>query len=73
LGQLGLGKPVKVGDELARIPKDTWDKSHDNVQFGFFVAFGEPEIVEGKSVLETLQQMSDFVGSVVGMFEPYLS
>jgi len=70
--ELGFGTAVTTGDELCRIPADTWEKSHDNIDFGFYVAFGEPEILKGKSILETLNSMADLVESLLADFTPFL-
>ena len=71
-GDLGLGKPIQVGDEICRIPQGTWERSCDNIRFGFYAAFGGPEIVKGESVLEMLNKMSDMVTVTVEKFEPFL-
>ena len=71
-GELGFGKAIEVGDEICRIPQDTWERSHENIRFGFYTAFGRPEIVRGESVLETLNKMDDAVAAVVSRFEEFL-
>jgi hypothetical protein len=70
--ELGLGKPIEVGDEICRIPQDTWERSHENIRFGFYTAFGDPEIVRGESLLEALNRMADAVATVVSRFEEFL-
>jgi len=71
-GELGFGKAIEVGDEICRIPQDTWERSHENIRFGFYTAFGRPEIVRGESVLETLNKVADAVAAVVSRFEEFL-
>jgi hypothetical protein len=72
LSDLGFGKPIEVGDEICRIPQYTWEESHKNIRFGFYCAFGGPGIVQGKSVLETLNKMADVATLIVGSFKEFL-
>jgi hypothetical protein len=58
--------PLKAGDELCRAPMAEADKK---MYFPFVVAFGEPEIVKGKPVVPTLQQMADFIRNMVRDFD----
>lgn len=41
-------------------------------QLTFDVGFGEPEVVEGKSALETLIQTLDYVDNLILSFKPLL-
>jgi hypothetical protein len=61
--------PLKAGDKLYTIP--TWPEPEENVKidFAFEVAFGEPEIVKGKPLLETVQEFSHLVDRIVSRFE----
>jgi hypothetical protein len=60
--------PVKDGDIIL-----TCEPGFDeNVNFAFDVAFGEPEVVKGKPVLELLHQTSDFVDNLILSFRPHL-
>lgn len=61
---------AKKGDVIFSIEGDF--ETNKNVQFTFDIAFGEPEIVKGKPLLETLQQMSDFVDALICSFLPCL-
>jgi hypothetical protein len=70
--ELGYGKPIEVGDEIVRIPRDTWEQSHENIRFGFQIVFGGPETVMGEPVLEMLNKMADAVTVTVGRFEEFL-
>lgn len=71
LVDMGWRTAVKVGDELTNIPVSTYEQSRENIDFGFYIAFGEPEILKGKSVLETLDEMAVFVDNLIGNFEPF--
>jgi hypothetical protein len=67
--------PVEIASEVSafcRIPQDTWERSHENIRFGFYTAFGGPEIVKGESVLETLNKMADAVTGIMDRFEKFL-
>jgi hypothetical protein len=60
--------PVKDGDIIL-----TCEPGFDeNVNFAFDVAFGEPEVVKGKPVLELLHQTTDFVDNLIVSFRPHL-
>ncbi len=61
--------PLKVGDELASYNIDP-DKK---MEFAFDVAFGEPQIVEGDPLIETLQHMIDVVDALLPCFGPCLT
>jgi len=62
--------PLKVGDELFIDAPDA--EVNEKINFLFDIAFGEPGIVEGDSILETLKGMSDLVGNIVSDFGPLL-
>ena len=62
--------PLKVGDELFI---DAPDAEHnDKMQFRFDIAFNEPGVVEGKSVIETLKDLVNLIGNIVVAFKPCL-
>jgi len=58
--------PLKVGDELFIDAPDA--KVNEKIDFQFDIAFGEPGVVDGDSILETLKGMSDLVGNIVSDF-----
>lgn len=62
--------PLKVGDELFIDAPDA--EVNEKINFLFDIAFGEPGVVEGDSILETLKGMSDLVGNIVSDFGPLL-
>ena len=62
--------PLKAGDELFIDVPDA--KVNEKMEFSFDVAFGEPQVVEGESLLETLQHMADLVDHLVFSFAPLL-
>ncbi|MGC1184399.1 MAG: hypothetical protein WBA31_04500 [Candidatus Dormiibacterota bacterium] len=62
--------PLKAGDVLFEGLPDNEPDEH--LQFRFEVAFGEPQVLEGEPLLETLHQMADLVGNVVSAFGPLL-
>jgi len=65
--------PLEVGRHIINLPNATYSReSHQNFKLGIDIAFGQSEVIAGKSVLETLNGMADFVNSIVGNFEPFL-
>jgi hypothetical protein len=63
--------PLKQGDELfVDLPDAEVD---DQLQFRFEVAFGEPQILEGEPLIETLQKMADLVDNIILSFKPLLA
>lgn len=63
--------PLKAGDELYIDAPEA--EVNEKMQFVFDVAFGEPQIVEGEPLIETLRQMIDLVNNVVLSFKPLLA
>jgi hypothetical protein len=62
--------PLKEGDELF-IDAPNAEVNH-KMQFRFDVAFGEPGIIEGESLLPTLHEMVNVVANVVTRFDSML-
>lgn len=60
---------LKTGDELLRVPES---EAEENVKFRVVIAFYEPGIIEGESVIDTLQVMADRVGNIVSDFAKFL-
>lgn len=58
--------PLKTGDELLRVPLAQVD---ENMYFPFEVAFGEPEIIKGKPIVETLHQAAKVIRDIIREFE----
>lgn len=58
--------PLKAGDVLLVDSPDA--KINKNIDFRFDVAFNEPEISEGDSILETLKQSLSLVREIVTLF-----
>jgi hypothetical protein len=69
--------PLEDGAEIYRIPArlriDPVAQMHMNPKFGFEVAFGEVEVVEGEPVIPTLDQLIQFVESFIKLFPPLFS
>jgi hypothetical protein len=63
--------PLEAGDELFIDQSDA--EVDEKLQFAFDVAFGEPQVVEGEPLLETLKQMADVVGQLIPAFKPLLA
>lgn len=63
--------PLILGDILASIPRRLYER--DDYQFAVQITFGEPEILRGQPVLETLQHMLNFVEALVGRFVVFLN
>jgi hypothetical protein len=55
--------PLKVGDELFIDAVDA--EVNEKMQFRFNVALSEPQIIEAKSLIETLHQMANLVEGIV--------
>jgi len=66
-------RPLVNGQEIVNIPTDTWEReARDNFILGIDLAFGEPQIAYGKSVLATLNHMVDCITTLAKKFEPFL-
>jgi hypothetical protein len=62
--------PLEAGVELFVGPPDS--ESDKDLQFRFEIAIGEPQIIRGKSLLETIQKLAHLVDGVAGQFESLL-
>ena len=60
---------AKEGDVLLSMPGNSEDDPE--YQFAFDIAFGEPEIIEGKPLGETLLHMANVVENIVASFTPF--
>lgn len=58
--------PLKAGNKLCTRAKA---EVSEHMYFPFEIAFGEPQFVAGKSVIETLHRMADFVRYVIRDFD----
>ncbi len=63
--------PLKAGDELYIGGVD--HEINEKMEFRFNVAFGEPGIIEGEPLLETLHQMTDLVDGLIRGFKSLLT
>ncbi len=62
--------PLKAGAELFIDAPNA--KVNDKMAFRFEIAFGEPKIIEGEPLVETLHQFTDLVSKIIPGFEPLL-
>jgi hypothetical protein len=62
--------PLKAGDLLADALEE---ELNDKPPFRLEVAIHEPGVVDGKSLLETVQQFRNLVSGIVTDFKPYLA
>lgn len=62
--------PLKAGDEVFMDLPDAEVDEHLKFQFG--IAFGEPEVFDGKPLLETLEQMIKTVDEIILGFRQFL-
>jgi hypothetical protein len=62
--------PLKAGDELFIDGPDA--KVNEKLQFRFSIALNEPGIIEGKPLLETVQQLTSVVDGIIGALTPRL-
>jgi hypothetical protein len=60
---------VKAGDILLTIPES---EIEDDLMFRMIIAFGEPGIVEGEPVIETLKAMAERVDNIISDFAIFL-
>jgi hypothetical protein len=58
--------PLKTGHKLAVIPKA---EVSDEMHFAFEIAFGEPKVLAGDSVIETLSRMKQKVYEIIRDFD----
>jgi len=58
--------PLKAGDIILVDPPDA--EPDQDIDFTFHIAFSEPQIAEGESVIETLHQARDLVAEIVAAF-----
>jgi len=65
------GFPLKAGYELFIDAPDA--EVNQNLKFKFDVAFGEPGILEGESLIETLHQLANLVDGLLTSFRPLLT
>jgi hypothetical protein len=61
-------KMLKVGDELFIDKPDA--EINEDIQFLLDIAFNEPGIAEGESIIETLQSAADFAENLISDFTP---
>jgi hypothetical protein len=62
--------PLKVGDELfVGLPNAEPDQQ---LQFKFDIAFAEPQIVRGKAIVETVNQLANLIDGIFVQFERLL-
>jgi hypothetical protein len=61
----GVPFPLKVGDVLGIVPQS---QVSEHMYFPLEIAFGEPQVVAGKSLIDTFQRMKDFVRYVITGF-----
>jgi hypothetical protein len=66
------GKKAQVGDIVFTAPADSSEKMQQKLKFTFDIAFDEPQIIEGKSVIETLDETIKVVEHLITGFEPFL-
>jgi hypothetical protein len=64
-----FGKPLKDGDVVA-IREATMD---NDMNLTLDVAFTEPEVIEGRPVIRTLQRLVDLVDELLLNFKPLLT
>jgi hypothetical protein len=63
---------LQDGAVLGRFLAPTATEDNLNFEAFFDIAFGEPQIVEGKPVIPLLTQLSQFLDSIVNQFVPFL-
>jgi hypothetical protein len=61
---------LNVGDELFIDAPDA--EFNEKIEFLLDIAFSEPGIAEGESIIETIQRTADFVDNLITEFIPFL-
>jgi hypothetical protein len=64
-----FGKPLKDGDVIANREAEM----DNDMNFTLDVAFTEPEVIEGKPVIETLHHLVDLVDNIILSFRSFLT
>jgi hypothetical protein len=62
--------PIEAGTELYGIPANAGPGAEAKPEFGFSVAFGEPEILKGEPVVPALRRLIDEVESLLKRLVP---
>src|ERR1039457_2779872 len=63
---IGVQFPLKTGGKLATV---ALSEVNENMYFPFEIAFGEPKVIEGKPVLETLHQGAGLIRDIIKDFD----
>jgi hypothetical protein len=66
------GSKAQVGDVLFTAPRDTSEEMKRKLNFTCDIAFDEPGIVEGRSVITTIDEMLKLIEGLLPSFEPFL-
>jgi hypothetical protein len=66
------GRKAQVGDVLFTAPPDTSEEMKKKLLFTCDIAFDEPGIIEGESVVKTVDEMIKLVEGIISSFEPFL-
>jgi hypothetical protein len=66
------GRKAQVGDVLFTAPPDTSEEMKKKLHFTCDIAFDEPGIIEGKSVVETIDEMLKLIEGFLPNFTPFL-
>ena len=62
--------PLKIGDELFIDAPDA--EVDEQLEFRFDVAFGEPGVMDGEPIRETLRDMVDLIDRLIAGFAPFV-
>ena len=73
LQRSGESFPLVRGYEIVNMPTSTFNQhSHEDIKLSLHITFGQPKIVQGKSVLPLLNEMAELVLAVVDRFGAFL-
>jgi hypothetical protein len=68
------GKPIFPLERGTVIFVDSPDAEiNKDMKFTYEIAFGEPGVAEGRSVIETLESLANLVDNLISDFEPFLT
>jgi hypothetical protein len=66
------GRKAQVRDILFTAPPDTSEEMKKKLHFTCDIAFDEPGIIEGKSVIATIDELLTLIEGFIPRFEPFL-
>lgn len=69
VAELSSAFHLELGEEICHIPIETYEKSHNNIQFGPAITFRNSEVFRGKTVIEALEHASGYIDMIITTVE----